>query len=57
MGDRSVGAEVIIVTGAGGVGKSSLIQSITGHDVYVGNTLESGKHSVLLQNEMHIVMV
>ncbi|KAL3480772.1 hypothetical protein BJX99DRAFT_272521 [Aspergillus californicus] len=35
-------AELFIVTGAAGMGKSSFIKSITGENVYVGSTLESG---------------
>lgn len=39
----SAGADLFIVTGCTGVGKSSFIKSITGEDVYVGSTLSSGK--------------
>ncbi|KAL2863363.1 uncharacterized protein BJX67DRAFT_374564 [Aspergillus lucknowensis] len=35
-------AELFVVTGAAGMGKSSFIKSITGENVYVGSTLESG---------------
>jgi predicted GTPase len=41
--EASIGADVIIVTGAAGAGKSSLIKSITGHDVYESSSLKSGK--------------
>lgn len=38
-----MGADLFIVVGDGGVGKSSLIKSITSEDVYISSTLESGK--------------
>ncbi|KAH2485673.1 hypothetical protein KXV28_001211 [Aspergillus fumigatus] len=37
-----IGADLFIVTGSAGVGKSSFIKAITGEDVYIGSTLESG---------------
>ncbi|KAJ5220499.1 hypothetical protein N7468_009703 [Penicillium chermesinum] len=39
---KHVGSDLFIVCGDGGVGKSSFIKSITGEDVYIGSTLESG---------------
>ncbi|GFF84633.1 hypothetical protein IFM53868_04209 [Aspergillus udagawae] len=39
---KHTGADLFIVTGPAGVGKSSFIKSITGEDVYIGSTLESG---------------
>ncbi|KAH1552461.1 hypothetical protein LV164_007917 [Aspergillus fumigatus] len=38
-----MGADLFIVTGSAGVGKSSFIKEITGEDVYIGSTLESGE--------------
>ncbi|KAL4971429.1 hypothetical protein BDW66DRAFT_165244 [Aspergillus desertorum] len=35
-------ADLFIVTGPAGVGKSSFIKSVTGENVYVGSTLKSG---------------
>lgn len=40
---HSAGADLFIVTGCAGAGKSSFIKCITGEDVYVGSTLSSGK--------------
>ncbi|KAG2002839.1 hypothetical protein GB937_009489 [Aspergillus fischeri] len=42
------GADLFIVTGPAGVGKSSFIKSITGEDVYIGSTLESGTKTTSL---------
>ncbi|OKL56258.1 hypothetical protein UA08_08506 [Talaromyces atroroseus] len=46
--NQHAGADLIIVTGPGGVGKSSYIKSITGENVNVGSTLESGTKTTSL---------
>ena len=43
----SGGADLFIICGDGGVGKSSFIESVTSEDVFVGSTLESGKNTYL----------
>jgi AAA15 family ATPase/GTPase len=40
----SINADLFIVTGEAGVGKSSFVKSITLEDVYIGSTLDSGKY-------------
>ncbi|RHZ67324.1 uncharacterized protein CDV56_106958 [Aspergillus thermomutatus] len=45
---KHTGADLFIVTGPAGVGKSSFIKSITGEDVYIGSTLESGTKTTSL---------
>ncbi|KAL2811476.1 hypothetical protein BJX63DRAFT_433323 [Aspergillus granulosus] len=42
------GADLFIVTGCTGVGKSSFIKCITREDVYVGSTLKSGTTTISL---------
>ncbi|ORY17427.1 P-loop containing nucleoside triphosphate hydrolase protein [Clohesyomyces aquaticus] len=39
---KHAGADLIIVTGPAGVGKSSLIKCVTGRDLYIASTLKSG---------------
>ncbi|CEL09231.1 hypothetical protein ASPCAL12370 [Aspergillus calidoustus] len=39
---NNINADLFIVTGEAGVGKSSFVKSITLEDVYIGSTLESG---------------
>lgn len=46
---HSLGADLFIVTGPAGVGKSSFIKSVTGEDVYIGSTLESGMYHYCLK--------
>jgi GTP-binding protein EngB required for normal cell division len=43
---KSAGSDLFIVCGDGGVGKSSFIKSITGEEVYIGSTLQSGKVAI-----------
>ncbi|KAH7085899.1 hypothetical protein BKA63DRAFT_28590 [Paraphoma chrysanthemicola] len=40
--EKHLGVDLIIVTGPTGVGKSSFIKAITGSDLYISSTLESG---------------
>ncbi|KAF2019465.1 hypothetical protein BU24DRAFT_340628 [Aaosphaeria arxii CBS 175.79] len=44
----NMGADLIIVTGATGVGKSAFIKSVTGSNVYVSSTLQSGTRTTAL---------